>query len=85
MLSTACHKKERNAEVIQNCTGSYLRINGASYKVLNYALLNSYETGDKIKVQYTFDDSSMPICIQPIITCELYYDYQDDIIIKAIY
>ena len=40
----------KNATVIKDCTGTYLRLNGKDYKVCNIEKVSSYQTGIDISV-----------------------------------
>ncbi len=47
-------KKERNknATVLRNCTGTYLRMDGKDYRVCNIELVSQFTDGTKVSVTY---------------------------------
>lgn len=47
-------KKERNknAALVRDCTGTYLRIEGKDYQVCNLAKVAKYTDGTKVSVTY---------------------------------
>lgn len=49
-LVLACDKQPHAAEVIQNCTGTYLKYHSKVYLVCNEEILSEYESGAKVRV-----------------------------------
>lgn len=70
LVFVGCNKDYEKMKVVKDCTGSYLRSKaGLDYYVCNYAILNDYATGEKIRVKYDvlnecFGLISTPTCTQ---------------------
>lgn len=52
LLMASCSKKEDNATVIKDCTGSYIRQNDKDYFICNEEVTSTFETGTKVYVEY---------------------------------
>ena len=82
-LFTSCDKEKKRVEIIKDCTGVYLREKKIDVKVCNTYLLDSYNTGDKIKVNYDILGECFGL-IEPI-TCTTSHPYQDLVEVTKIY
>lgn len=71
-----CNKEYEKMKVVKDCTGSYLRSNaGFDYYVCNYAILNGYATGEKIRVKYDVLNECFGLISTP--TCTQAHVYED--------
>ena len=74
-LSLSSCKKERwfQAEVIRDCTGTYLRIGEIDYKVCNLDKVASFSTRTQVEVR--FDKIEDCHCYQEVIVCEMLHEH----------
>lgn len=81
VLLSGCSKKHADAEVVKDCTGTYLRIGKKDFLVCNYDLLSTFKIGEMIEVDFhkESDCTSFPF------SCELYHPYETTVIIDKIY
>lgn len=76
LLTTSC-KKDRNIEanILIDCTGTYLRINKKDYKVCNLEMTNKYTQGETVKVTFKkIVNCSGSANLQSV--CELYHPFE---------
>lgn len=73
---SSCNKEYPKMEVIKDCTGSYLRTKaGLDYYVCNFAILDSYATGTKIRVKYDVLNTCFGLIENP--TCQMAHTFED--------
>ena len=70
-LISSCKKNAEGAEVIRDCTGTYLRIDNEDYKVCNSEILNDYTEGASVSVKY----KKVQNCEDEGAVCMLYHSY----------
>ncbi|MCG8576633.1 MAG: hypothetical protein MI810_17270 [Flavobacteriales bacterium] len=72
LVLISCGTKEeelkQEQEIVRNCTGTYLNISGKNYLICNPEAVESYESGDKVLLDYEeINDcdyqSETPICL----------------------
>jgi hypothetical protein len=72
---SSCDKEYPKMEVVKDCTGTYLRNKaGQDFYVCNFAILDSYATGDKIRVKYDNLNECFGLIEEP--TCELLHIHE---------
>lgn len=58
LLAVSCAKiDKREAEVVKNCTGVYLRYDKKSYAVCNEEMLSDYNAGDRVTAKFKHIDT----------------------------
>ena len=86
LILTFCScKKEvaKNATVIKDCTGTYLRLNGKDYKVCNFDKVSSFQNGVNVSVNFTeLKQCDNPANIIP--TCYMLHQFDSWIEIESI-
>ena len=76
LFASSCDKQYEKLEVVKDCTGSYLRTkSGLDFYVCNFAILNEYPTGKKIKVKYDVLNTCFGLIEDP--SCEMAHVYED--------
>lgn len=76
-----CTKMNTSAEVIKDCTGVYLRIDGKDYLVCNDDVLSGKEDNEMVKVRYEIINE----CDQPPeLQCYMAHDYEGVIEVKSV-
>lgn len=73
-INYSCSKLNKKMEIVRDCTGVYLKKDNKEYKVCNESKLESYSTGDKIKVEYDVLVECFGL-IEPTV-CLLYHEYE---------
>ena len=66
----SCTKKENNATLIKDCTGSYVHINDKDYLICNTELIENIETGTKLSIIYQKTENC---AVSSPTLCELYH------------
>lgn len=52
-INLACKKSiHKEATVVKDCSGTYLKIGGKDHQVCNAESLSSFESGDKVTINY---------------------------------
>ena len=74
-ILSSCSKKYEQAEVIKNCTGSFLKIGMKTYKVCNEYELDQYSHGTTISARY---ERKKDDCGEPA-ACYLNFPFDDKI------
>lgn len=73
---SSCNKEYQKMEVVKDCTGSYLRTKaGVDYYVCNFAILDGYVTGEKIRVKYDILNQCFGLIEEP--TCTQSHSFED--------
>jgi transposase len=75
LLLFSCEKSGKSVQVVRNCTGIYLRVNGKEYRVCNSEKLSEYPNGVSIKVSY----KHIKKCNSDDIVCMMVYPNDGDI------
>lgn len=82
-FASACNKEEQKMEIVRDCTGVYLRSNsGKEYFVCNEALIESYNTGTKIKVEFDILENCFGLIEPP--SCSETHVFEDKIEITKV-
>lgn len=72
---SSCDKDYPKMEVVKDCTGSYLRTkSGLDYYVCDFASLDPYANGTKIKVKYDVLNQCFGLIETP--TCLMEHTYE---------
>lgn len=72
----ACEKSgKNNAQIVRNCTGIYLRMDGKEYRVCNSEKVSKYPNGVSITVNY----KHIKKCNSDDIVCTMAYPNDGDI------
>lgn len=69
---SACNKSKHatiEAQVIRNCSGTYLSIDTKNYQVCNEKILKKYNEGDQVKVAY----HTIAECNSLGVACAMYF------------
>jgi len=76
ILTISC-SKERNikAIIVEDCTGTYLRINSKDYKVCNLEMIENFTSGQKVEVSFEKIDDCKGSGNFPV-TCYLYHPFE---------
>lgn len=82
-IFAACNKDKISAEVIKDCTGVYLRENGLDRLVCNDYILDSYESGSHITVEYDILDACFGL--EEEITCSMIHEFHERLEITEIF
>jgi len=75
LLTTSCNKDIIKMEVIRDCSGVYLEKKGVEHKVCNESVLDTYATGDKVKVSYDVLEQCFGLQEDP--ACSTTHSYLD--------
>lgn len=59
-LIASCQKRNATAEVEHLCTGEYVVIRDNRFKVVNFQLIESYNDGATIRINYSLGKPSEP-------------------------
>jgi len=82
VAGVACKKKKNvNAIVVRDCTGTYLNIGGADYAVCNNELLQPKLNGDAVTVTYK---PSKLDCTGQVPTCTSKHEHSGWILIEKV-
>ena len=79
---SSCSKFGKKMEIVKDCTGIYLQKDSKDYKVCNESILDGYDEGDKIKVDYDLLNGCFGFIEEP--TCELLHPFESRIEITKI-
>ena len=82
-LIFSCEKSKIKMTVIKDCTGIYLRKNAQDYYVCNDDVIESYSSGEKIKVSYELLEQCFGI-LEPV-SCEMDHPYESKIEVTNIF
>ena len=53
LTTSSCKKlRNKNATVIQDCTGTYLKVDGKKYSVCNFSMLSTYKDGEEVTATF---------------------------------
>lgn len=75
-LFSSCNKDYEKLEIVKDCTGSYLRTkSGLDYYVCNFAILDAYAAGTKIKVKFDVLNTCFGLIENP--TCTESHTYEE--------
>jgi hypothetical protein len=80
VLTTSCKKNLEGAEVVRDCTGTYLRIDDEDFKVCNDEILDDYTEGASVNVRY----KKVQDCEDDGAVCMLYHRYSASIEITEV-
>ena len=76
LLFTSCNKEYERLQVVKDCTGSYLRTkSGLDFYVCNFAILDEYPTGKKIRVKYDVLNTCFGLIEEP--TCQVSHSFEE--------
>lgn len=71
LVFTSCTKVNyKNATVIKDCTGSYLRINEKDYHICNDETVENYQSGEEVTASFKKIENCSN---DTLIVCELYH------------
>lgn len=80
VFATSCKKNVEGAEVVRDCTGTYLRIENEDLKVCNSEILDGYLEGEKVNAKY----KKVQDCADEGAVCMLYHEYSASIEISNV-
>ena len=81
-VTLSCKKESKTAVLHRNCTGTYLEIDDKMSRVCNFELLESYEQGDEVEVEYKKIKSCS--AYNWTIVCSLFFPYDQDIAVSSV-
>jgi hypothetical protein len=82
LLSASCSKeKDASAQVIRDCTGTYLRLDDKDYLVCNKEELDGFDNGSEVIATFkkvkSCNDGDVAVCM-------LYHHYEYEVEVKSI-
>ncbi len=80
VFATSCKKNVEGAEVIRDCTGTYLKIGNEDFKVYNIEILDDYPEGSTVNAHY----KKIPEFEEEGAVCMLYHEYSASIEIYSV-